>query len=160
MPLYDQSCNGCGMEFECLALSYDSPRPCPKCGSIDTDQLITAASFRIAKRQFEMKRGPSHNPYDGLVLQHIRDEHGKPVKVNSERELHAAESKYGFVHNASWGTEKEPPQHEATAGDITRNYKWKWAKDPEERKRRAAQGVSTGVAANADETLAYHPNPV
>src|SRR5208282_6720890 len=130
MPAYDQSCNICGNEFEIIVLSFTADRPCPECGSLDTDQLVSLPHFRTRQRQFEMKRGAAHNPFQDLTLQHVRDEHGKPVKVNSERELHAAEKKYGFVHNASWGMEKEPPQHEKWGGDITHGYKRKWNHDP------------------------------
>jgi putative FmdB family regulatory protein len=160
MPCYDERCRDCGFTFEAIVLSFSAPRPCPECGSEDTEQLVSVPNFRIGKRRFEIKRGPCHDPYANLTLQHIRGEDGKPITVNSEFELHQKEKELGFIHNASWGMEKEPPQHEKNAGDITGDYKWKWAKDPEARKRAAAQGVSAGVAKSANDTLAYHPRPI
>src|ERR1700685_1669200 len=160
MPCYDQRCTECDTIFEAIVLSFTAPRPCPECGSLATDQLLSMPNFRIAARKFEVKRGACQNPYENLTLQHIRGDDGKPIKVNSERELRAAEKKFGFIHNASWGMEKEPPQHEKDAGNIARDYKWKFAKDPEERKRNGSKGVSTGVVGSAAETLAHHPNPV
>jgi len=161
MPCYDERCRDCGITFEAIVLSFSAPRPCPECGSEDTEQLISVPHFRIRARSFEMKRGQSHNPYDGLTLQHVRGEDGKPITVNSERELHAAENRYGFVHNASWGMEKEPPQHEKWGGDLTHGYKKKFNRDPAAYKSEAARkGVSTGIAANAGETLANRSNPV
>lgn len=161
MPCYDERCRDCGFTFEAIVLSFSAPRPCPECGSEDTEQLVSVPNFRIAKRKFEMKRGPSHNPYDGLVLQHVRDEQGKPIRVNSEAELHAAEKRHGFIHNASWGMEKEPPQHEKWAGQIDHNYVRKWQRDPEAYKRpEATKGVSTGIVDRPDKTLARHPNPI
>ena len=161
MPCYDQQCRDCGSTFEAIVLSFSAPRPCPECGSDDTEQLVSVPNFRIGKRKFEIKRGPSHNPYENLVLQHVRDEQGKPIKVNSEAELHAAEKRHGFIHNASWGMEKEPPQHEKWAGRIDHNYTRKWNRDPAAYKSEAARkGVSTGVAAQPEGTLAGRPNPI
>ena len=94
----------------------DGPRRCPYCESEATIQLISLCSFRMKEKGFEIKRGAAHNAFENLTLEHVRGEDGKPITVNSERELHAAESKYGFVHAASWGLEKEPPKHEEWAG--------------------------------------------
>lgn len=157
MPLYSQICAECGHPFEIICTRYDDPRPCPKCHSTDTDQVITAAAFKFVSRDYGIKRGAAHNPYDGLVLQHVRGEDGKPVRVNSELELHAAEKRYNFVHAASWGEEKEPPVHERWAGDITHGQERLWNKDP------AAyvnpSGVSTGLAADPHkDTLVDLPN--
>jgi len=160
VPCYDERCRDCGSTFEIVVLSFTAPRPCPECGSEDTEQLISVPHFQTAPRRFEIKRGQAQNPFENLTLQHIRGHDGKPIKVNSERELRKAEKEFGFVHAASWGLEKEPPQHEKDAGNIARNYKWKWAKDPEARKRVASEGVSTGIAKSARDTLAFHPNPV
>jgi putative FmdB family regulatory protein len=161
MPCYDERCRDCGCTFEAIVLSFTAPRPCPECGSEDTEQLVSVPHFRTRARGFEIKRGQAHNPYQNLTLQHIRGEDGKPITVNSERELHAAERKYGFVHAASWGLEKEPPQHEKWAGDITYGYKKKFNLDPEAYKRPdATKGVSAGIVESADKTLAHRPNPL
>jgi putative FmdB family regulatory protein len=161
MPVYDERCLACGEEFEIIVLSFSAPRPCPYCESTNTRQLVSLPNFRMGKRKFEMKRGPSHNPYDSLTLQHVRGSDGKPITVNSEAELHRAEKEHGFVHNASWGMASEPPQHEKGAGDIAKGYKRKWNRDPDAYKSPEAQkGVMTGVARNASETLAGRPNPL
>ena len=160
MPCYDEQCRECGSTFEIVVLSFTAPRPCPECGSEDTEQLVSLPHFRTAARRFEIKKGACQNPFENLTLQHIRGEDGKPIKVNSERELRAAEKRYGFQHAASWGMEKEPPQHEKGAGDIARNYKWKFNRDPNARNTaKAKEGVSAGVAKSAKDTLAYHPTP-
>jgi hypothetical protein len=115
----------------------------------------------LAARKFEIKRGAAQNPFENLTLQHIRGEDGKPIKVNSERELRAAEKRYGFVHNASWGMEKEPPQHEKWGGDIRHGYRRKFNRDPAAYDGpEGHKGVSTGIAKSAKDTLAFHPNPV
>ena len=161
MPCYDQRCSDCGITFEAIVLSFSAARPCPECGSEDTEQLISLPHFRTAARKHEIKRGAAHNPYAGLTLQHIRGEDGKPITVNSERELHEAEKRHGFIHNASWGMEKEPPQHEPHAGDLTHAYRKKFNRDPEAYKRPdSRKGVSTGVVGSAVETLASRPNPI
>lgn len=161
MPCYDMRCPECGTTYEAIVLSFSAPRPCPECGSEDTEQLVSVPHFRTAARRFEIKRGQSHNPYANLTLQHVRGEDGKPITINSERELHAAEKRFGFVHAASWGLEKEPPQHEKDAGNIARNYKRKWNRDPAAYvSPDAKKGVSTGVAKGAESTLAHLPNPM
>jgi putative FmdB family regulatory protein len=161
VPCYDERCRDCGSTFEIVVLSFTAPRPCPECGSEDTEQLISVPHFQMAPRKFEIKRGQAQNPFADLTLQHIRGEDGRPIKVNSERELRAAEKRYGFTHAASWGLEKEPPQHEPWAGDIAHNYRRKFNRDPAAYKSaEAKKGVSTGVARTATDTLAYHPNPV
>jgi putative FmdB family regulatory protein len=161
MPCYDERCKDCGITFEAIVLSFSAARPCPECGSEDTEQMVSIPHFRTAPRKHEIKRGAAHNPYAGLTLQHVRGEDGKPITVNSERELHEAEKRHGFVHAASWGMEKEPPQHEKWAGDLTHGYEKKWARDPAAYTRPdASKGVSTGVAANANETLAGRPGPL
>ena len=161
VPVYDEQCLECGITFEIIVLGFDAPRPCPRCESLHTEQLVSLPNFRMGKREFQMKRGASHNPYENLTLQHIRGEDGKPIKVNSEKELHAAEKRYGFIHNASWGTEKTPPQHEKDAGRIDRNYKRKFNRDPAAyTSAEGHKGVSTGVVQTAAETLASRPNPM
>lgn len=161
MPCYDMRCTDCNVTFEAIVLSFSAPRPCPECGSDDTEQLVSVPNFRISSRKFEVKRGRSQNPYENLTLQHIRGDDGKPITVNSERELHAAEKRYGFIHNASWGMESTPPQHEKTAGNIARDYVRKWNRDPAAYESPdAKKGVSAGMAKDAGETLASRPNPL
>jgi putative FmdB family regulatory protein len=138
MPIFDERCLDCHIEFEALILTkaHEAMVACPKCDSKNLERLISRVHTRMAPTRFAMKRGPAHNPFENLTLQHVRDENNKPVKVNSERELRAAEKKFGFVHHASHCLTQEaldtPPQHENWAGDIRHDYKWKWT-PPEQR---------------------------
>lgn len=103
------------------------------------------------------------NPFQNFTLEHARDERGKKITVNSIAELRAAEKKHGFALAAACndgGDTSTPPQHDKGAGNIAKDYEWKWARDPEARSRTASQGVSAGITANSRETLAHHPNPV
>jgi putative FmdB family regulatory protein len=160
MPIYAQRCDACGARFEIIALSFDAPRPCPQCSSLATTNIIELCAFRVStrKRTDDVKRGKAHNPYENLTLDHVKDERGKPVKVNSEAELHAAEKRYGFVHAASWGLEDKPPQHDPDAGNIAKSYKRKFNRDPSAYDPARVTGVSVGVAKGADDTLAPRPN--
>ena len=161
MPLYAQQCRSCGERFEIITRDFAALRPCPHCASLDTEQLVTAPNFRMgAGRGFSIKRGPAHNPYENLTLQHVRDEGGRPITVHSERELHEAEKRHNFVHAASWGLENAPPQHEPWAGDVAHGYTRKWNHDPAaygpEAVARAA--AESGMAQSADDTLVNLPN--
>ena len=106
----------------------------------------------------------ARNVFEGFTLDHVKDENGKKIKVNSLKELRAAEKKYQFVLDCATndnGDVSKPPQHESWAGDLTHGYKKKWARDPEAYKRpEAHKGVSTGVVQTAAETLASRPNPM
>lgn len=46
MPIYEYVCKDCGNEFEELIFSVDAPAPCPKCGSADTEKLMSACASR------------------------------------------------------------------------------------------------------------------
>ena len=102
----------------------------------------------------------ARNAFEGMTLEHVRDEHGKKVKVNSLAELRAAEKRYSFalaVASDNDGKADAPPQHESWAGDITHGKKRVWNRDP------AAyvnpSGVSTGLAADPKrDTLIDRPN--
>jgi hypothetical protein len=106
----------------------------------------------------------ARNMFEGFTLDNVHDEHGKKVTVNSLQELRVAEKRYNFalaVASDDGGTAATPPQHESWAGDLTHGYEKKWARDPKAYKSEAARkGVSTGVADNAEGTLANRPNPV
>lgn len=170
MPLYDYSCRAesCGITFEALVLSQDDRDSvcCPRCESRSIEQLPTTFTTRMSASSsaaLDIKRGPCHNPFENLTLHHIHDEQGKPVKVNSRRELEAAEKRYGFVHALSHSLTMEqldtPPQHEKWAGDLVAasNYQWRWARDPVERQRMMESRVvttSVGIAGSRAETLA------
>jgi putative FmdB family regulatory protein len=159
MPIFDQRCPDCGLVFEVIVLVSAGERPCPRCQCPSTEQLISTCSFRLAERKFEVKRGRSHNPYENLTLQHIRDENNKPITVNSEREMRAAEKRYNFVHAATWGLENKPPQHESWAGDVSHGKPRVWNRDPAAYKPENVKGVSTGIAADPHkDTLVDRPN--
>lgn len=168
MAIYLYRCQSleCAITFEALLITQEDRDSvcCPRCFSKQIEQLPTTFSTRMAAPSpFDFKRGPCHNPFENLTLQHIHDEHGKPLRVNSRRELEAAEKKYGFVHALSHTLTKDqldtPPQHESWAGDLARasNYEWKWARDPHERERSMASSVvqvDVGIAPTKSETLA------
>lgn len=104
------------------------------------------------------------NSFANFTLDHVRDEGGKKVTVNSIAELRAAEKRYNFalaVASDDGGDTSAPPQHEAWAGDIAHKYEKKFNLDPAAYQAEAARkGVSAGVAAKRSDTLADHPNPV
>ena len=60
-----------------------------------------------------------------LVLQHIHDSDGKPLRVTSMRELEAAQSKYHFNHvvtNMDRGNQDQPKQQRVyTIRDLVRS---------------------------------------
>lgn len=104
------------------------------------------------------------NVFDNFTLQHVKDESGKKVTVNSLKELRAAEKKYNFalaVASDDGGKADTPPQHEKWAGDIAHDYERKWQRDPAAYKSPSAtEGVSAGPVSSAKDTLVSHPNPV
>jgi hypothetical protein len=102
----------------------------------------------------------AHNPFADMTLDHVRDERGQKVKVNSLSELRAAEKKFNFalaVASDDGGSASRPPQHEPGAGDIARNYKKKWARDPAAYRPENVKGVSAGVVEKAADTLVERP---
>lgn len=160
MPILVYRCN-CGIEFSALLITQADRDDvcCPKCDSKKIEQIPATFSFnQRSKSSLEMfKRGPGHNPYENLTLEHVRDEHGKPIKVNSRKEMEAAEKKYKFVHHLSHAITPEqldtPPLNETWAGDIrvSSGYEWKWERDPA--KQNDTSGISVGVAATKEESL-------
>jgi len=169
MPIFLYRCAepDCQIKFEAILITQQDRKDvcCPRCSSKKIEQQPTTFSVKFkAPSQLDIKRGACHNPYENLTLHHVRDEHNKPIKVNSRRELEAAEKKYGFVHALSHALTQDaidaPPQHEAWAGDIARasNYEWKWSRDPEKRAKILASDdvikVDVGIATSKSETLA------
>lgn len=68
-------------------------------------------------------------PSDGLVLDHVLDESGKPVRVTSLRQLREAETRYHFRsligHTDEANFDKPPQQPTGTIADfMTREKKW------------------------------------
>lgn len=60
MPIYEYSCNACGLQFEALVLGGKTPA-CTGCGSVDLERLLSlphvksstteALAMRAAKRR-------------------------------------------------------------------------------------------------------------
>lgn len=100
------------------------------------------------------------NAFEGFTVEHVRDEHGQKIKVNSLSELRAAEKRYNFalaVASDDDGRADKPPQHESWAGDISHGKSRIWNRDP------AAYvnptGVTVGNAADPKrDTLIDRPN--
>lgn len=161
MPIYNEHCHDCGIDFEALLITQDDRESvaCPRCQSKHIEVIPATFSFKFAARSpLDFKRGPCHNPYDNLTLYNVRDEQGKPIKVNSRRELEAAEKKHSFVHALSHAMTRDqldtPPTNESWAGDIrvSSGYEWKWQRDPS--KQKDVSGVSIGAVTSHKETLA------
>jgi len=106
----------------------------------------------------------ARNVFEGFTLEHVRDERGQKVTVNSIKELREAEKRHNFVLACATndnGDTSQPPQHEPWAGDITHGYTRKFQRDPAAYKKPDAhKGVSTGVADRPEGTLAHRPNPL
>jgi hypothetical protein len=137
---------------------------CCKCGYVGPRGVIVFSDSggsreycRVCKPSNNIT--PALNPFQDFTLQHVKDERGQKVKVNSLSELRAAEKRYNFalaVATDDGGTADKPPQHELHAGDITHGKPRIWNRDPSAYERPA--GVSTGVAADSAETLVGRPN--
>lgn len=148
-----QSCKICGVETMRPKIIFDpdgsSAIYCKRC--IPAAHL--AGTVDTAK-----------NPFQNFTLEHVRDERGKKITVNSIAELRAAEKKHNFalaVASDNGADTSAPPQHESWAGNIAQDYKKKFNRDPAAYTAPdAKKGVSSGIAANSRETLAHHPNPV
>lgn len=103
----------------------------------------------------------ARNAFEDFTLEHVRDERGRKVKVNSIMELRAAEKRYGFalaVASDNDGKADAPPQNESWGGDITHDYERKFNRDPAA--YRDSTGVTTGTATDRSGTLVDRPNPV
>jgi hypothetical protein len=102
----------------------------------------------------------ARNSFENFTLEHVKDERGQKVTVNSLAELRAAEKKYNFalaVATDDDGRADKPPQHENWAGNIMHGHKPVWNRDPAAYANPG--GVSTGVAADPKrDTLIERPN--
>ncbi|WP_207261750.1 zinc ribbon domain-containing protein [Desulfovibrio sp. Huiquan2017] len=47
MPIYEYICKQCGHEFEELVFKAEAPAPCPRCGSAETEKLMSACSAKV-----------------------------------------------------------------------------------------------------------------
>lgn len=102
---------------------------CSKCGDIVYRARIDISTGERIGYDCGCVRRPVEldhdNPFrnDGeLVLQHIADENGNPVRVTSRRQLQEAEQRYDFNHvptNMSKGNWDSPKQQKFyTVGDL------------------------------------------
>lgn len=139
---------------------------CSKCGREDARGVVvftTAGSVEYCHfcnpRAF---RDKAKSIWDGgFTLDHVRGDDGKPVTVHSTKELREVEKKHNVaLAIMSDNDVSRPPQHEPDAGNIARNYKKKWNRNPDAYKPDNVSGVSVGVAQSAADTLADAPNPI
>jgi putative FmdB family regulatory protein len=49
MPIYEMICRACGAQAEVLVAKQGDPLLCPRCGSHDTERLMSATSPRSGK---------------------------------------------------------------------------------------------------------------
>ena len=88
---------------------------CDECGEIVFRVRFTAGRFlgvdcRCVREKVE---ATCTNPYADLTIQHVHDEHGKPIRVTSARQLGEAEQRYNFasvVRNMDAKNFNAPPQ--------------------------------------------------
>jgi len=98
---------------------------------------------------------------DGFTLQHVRGDDGRPITVHSVKELREVEKRHNVaLAIMSDNNVSAPPQHEPSAGDIARDYKKKFNRNPEAYKPENVTGVSVGIAKSTADTLADAPNPL
>jgi hypothetical protein len=70
-----------------------------------------------------------YNPYANLSLDHVRDEHDRPVQVSSLRQLREVEKKHhclSAVANLDDAHVNEPPQHKPQSAfdEMSRDNRW------------------------------------
>jgi putative FmdB family regulatory protein len=162
MPIFDQRCNKCALQFELLVLTRSEyVVECPRCHARDCEYVPSTFATHMKEPIYGSYRGDRSNPFENFTVEHIRDKKtGKKLKVNSLAELRAAEKKYHFsldIASEDKPHKDEAPQHEKWAGDITADYEYKWARDPVERAKAMASpivNVDVGIARSEEETLA------
>lgn len=154
MPLYEYGCYNCGMKFEMLIIGDRKPI-CPACNeSVELEQLVSTFSMSLAATL--SRRGRCANMFENFTVQHVRDKKtGKPIVVNSLKELRAAEKEHNFalaIASDDNALAAQPPQNESWAGDVSHDYNWKWARDPKRHSDRG--GVSVVKPGSKHEVLA------
>jgi putative FmdB family regulatory protein len=163
MPIFDQHCQRCDLTFELLVLTRSEYIvECPRCHSRDCEYVPSVFATHMKAPIYGSYRGDRSKPFENFTVDHIRDEKGKKLKVNSLAELRAAEKKYHFsldIASEDKPHKDEAPQHEKWAGDIVAasGYEWRWSKDPADRARAMASPIVTvdaGIARSEEETLA------
>jgi len=97
---------------------HEMSQQCDTCGEVTERYFVR---FNNGKSFTECKvcNQPRHsapscvNPYADMILTHVHDESGKPLRVTSKRQLLAAEKRYGFrslVANYNSENFDKPPQ--------------------------------------------------
>ena len=74
---------------------------CDSCGEIQYRRTLRGEKFigtDCGCLRLVNGRNSVNDPYSGLTLEHVLDESGKPIVVNSLRDISKAEDKYHFVH--------------------------------------------------------------
>lgn len=46
MPIYEYKCSQCGHDFEELVFSLDETPPCPQCGCVEVEKLMSACAVQ------------------------------------------------------------------------------------------------------------------
>ena len=135
-----------------MRLSDITPTVCDRCGG-ELQRRYSAPTPTAS-------RANCTNPFENFTLEHVRDERGQKVKVNSLKELREAEKRYNFVlAGMSQDGTPDAPQHESWAGDIAHGYKWKSEGGRELRHLPSEQApISLGRAADPSQTLKDRPN--
>jgi hypothetical protein len=149
----------------------DSMDVCSKCGTETTRTLTVfddkghplAIYCLVCKPSPTVKRATSL--FENFRLDHVKDERGQNVVVNSLKELREAEKRYNFAlacMSDSDGTASEPPQHKIGAGDLSRNYEKKFNRDPAAYSQSEIDKAKSnvGTVMSRDETLVDRPNPM
>jgi hypothetical protein len=141
---------------------------CCRCG-IDSARTITLFRpdgdhifCRVCKPMVTPK---AVNPFANFTLQHIHGHDGKPITINSLRELRAAEKEHSFalaIASDNDDLAANPPQHQAWAGNIAADYTRKFNRDPAAYSQSEIDKCKSGVGTVQDKshTLADHPNPL
>jgi hypothetical protein len=98
-------------------------------------------------------------------MDHVKDERGQKVTVNSLAELRAAEKRYNVAlacMSDSDGSASEPPQHDPHAGDLSYSYDKKFNRDPAAYSQSEIDKAKSDVGAVQDrsQTLVDRPNPL
>ena len=151
------------------------PDICDKCGH-ETTRSITLFDFDEDRRlrgkavfcrvcRPVQNVNVAKNPFENFTLDHVKDERGQKVTVNSLKELRAAEKRYNFalaVASDDGGTAAAPPQHEPWAGQLGATYNKKFNRDPaaysQSEVDRAATEMGVGVTLDPGSTLADAKN--
>lgn len=156
MPLREYGCHECGVKFEVLIVG-DKVAECPRCGPEgDLEELVS--TFAMSFSTTLARRGRCANMYENFTVPHVRDKRtGKPIVVNSLKELRAAEKEHHFAYALASddnALKSEAPLNTPWAGDIRHDYNWKWARDPRQQNDRRGVSVGSGTRSKNKKAVA------